>query len=100
MTAAQLQAIYDYKVLLARDSFLHYRKLMNPKLKMNWFTKELAIGLQQFYEDLKAGKKPMLIIEAPPQHGKSEAITDFISWLAGKFPDCKTIFASFSELRS
>lgn len=39
----------------------------------------------------------MLIIEAPPQHGKSEAISDFISWVAGKHPELKTIFASFSE---
>jgi len=39
----------------------------------------------------------MLIIEAPPQHGKSEAITDFLSWVAGKHPELKTIFASFSE---
>jgi len=53
--------------------------------------------LQQFYDDLIAGKKPMLIIEAPPQHGKSEAITDFLSWVAGKHPELKTIFASFSE---
>jgi len=58
---------------------------------------ELAIKLQKFYDDYESGKKPMLIIEAPPQHGKSETINDFISWMAGKDPSCKTIFASFSE---
>lgn len=97
MTAAQLEAIYNYKVIKARVSFLAYRRLMNPKLKVNWFVHELAEGLQEFYDDLIAGKKPMLIIEAPPQHGKSEAITDFIAWVSGKHPELKTIYASFSE---
>ena len=58
---------------------------------------ELANKLQEFVMDLEDGKKPMLIIEAPPQHGKSEAITDIISWVAGRNPSLKTIFASFSE---
>ena len=31
----------------------------------------------------------MLIIQAPPQHGKSEAISDVISWIAGRNPDLK-----------
>jgi hypothetical protein len=92
-----LEAIYNYKVVKARNDFLQYRKLINPKMKVNWFVEESAMELQQFYDDLVAGKKPMLIIEAPPQHGKSEMISDFISWLAGKEPNYKTIFASFSE---
>lgn len=84
-------------MILARNDFKQYRRLISPKLKTNWFTDELSEKLQQFYDELVAGKKPMLIIEAPPQHGKSEAITDFISWVAGKHPNFKTIFASFSE---
>lgn len=53
--------------------------------------------MQQFVYDLENGIKPMLIIEAPPQHGKSEAIVDVISWIAGRNPALKTIYASFSE---
>ena len=34
---------------------------------------------------------------APPQHGKSTAATDFITWVAGQDPNLKTIFASFSD---
>ena len=58
---------------------------------------EVTNELQVFYDDLVAGKKPMLIIEAPPQHGKSDLVKDFIAWLAGKDPSKKTIYASFSE---
>lgn len=97
MTLSQLQAIYNYKVIRARNDFLTYRKLINPNLKINWFGVELANNLQQFVFDLESGLKPMLIIEAPPQHGKSEAISDVISWIAGRNPDLKTIYASFSE---
>lgn len=36
-------------------------------------------------------------MSAPPQHGKSIQIIDFLTWLAGKYPHLKTIFASFSK---
>ena len=33
----------------------------------------------------------------PPQHGKSLAAEDFSAWMAGKHPDWKTIYASYSD---
>lgn len=82
----------------AKDSFHAYRLFLNgKKFKDSWWIKEVCEALQQFFEDLIAGKKPILIIQAPPQHGKSVAIVDFISWLSGKHPDFKTIYASFSD---
>jgi predicted phage terminase large subunit-like protein len=33
----------------------------------------------------------------PPQHGKTTAAEDFIAWLAGRHPDWKTIYASYSD---
>jgi predicted phage terminase large subunit-like protein len=96
-TKNQLLAIYNYKCIKAREYFLTYRILINPKLKINWYVIDISLKLQQFVFDLENGLKPMLIIQAPPQHGKSEAISDIISWIAGRNPDLKTIFASFSE---
>ena len=81
----------------ARNSFYAYRQFINPKLKLGWWQKEVANELQQFYNDLLAGLRPKLVIEAPPQHGKSLLIIDFLSWIAGKHPDFRTIYASFSE---
>ena len=97
LTKKQIDARINYKIRIARESFFEYRRQMNPKLKINWFVEDISIQLQRFYDDLVAGKKPMLIIEAPPQHGKSETITDFIAWVSGKHPELRTIFASFSE---
>lgn len=96
-TKDQLKAIYNYRVVKARNDFLTYRILINPKLKFNWYVIDLTYKLQQFALELESGLKPKLIIQAPPQHGKSEAITDIISWIAGRNPHLKTIFASFSE---
>lgn len=86
-----------YYALEAKDDFWVYRQYINPKLKISWFQKEIAYALMQFYEDYKAGKRPKLIIEAPPQHGKSVQVIEFISWLAGHDPSSKTIYTSFSE---
>lgn len=86
------------KLLLeARDNFFLYRQLINPKDKWGWFNIEMAEELQSFVFALERGEKPKLVIEAPPQHGKSVAIIDIISWIAGRNPDCRTIYGSFSE---
>lgn len=70
---------------------------MNPKDHVGWFQLEAEQALQQFYEDFIAGLRPKLVIQAPPQHGKSMMVIDFISWLAGKSPDWRTIYTSFSD---
>jgi hypothetical protein len=89
-------AYYDYQIAQARDSFWEYRKFMNLRhlLRGHWCPRALARELRRFYEEWKAGRLPILLLMAPPQHGKSWAATDFVAWVAGKNPDLKTIFAS------
>lgn len=84
-------------ILRAREDFLTFRQLINPRDKWGWFNIEMARELQAFGEALEAGKRPKLVIEAPPQHGKSVAIIDFIAWIAGRNVDLRTIYGSFSE---
>jgi hypothetical protein len=46
----------------------------------------------------KTHQTPVAIaIGSPPQHGKSWAATDLIAWIAGKNPDLKAIYASYSD---
>lgn len=92
-----LELVKELRLREARESFFAYRKLTNPKLKLGWWQEEVCNELQQFYDDLTANKRPQLVIQAPPQHGKSDLIISFISWLAGKTPDTRTIYTSFSE---
>jgi phage terminase large subunit-like protein len=93
----EAEAASSEYVFGARESFEYFRCLMRPGMITSWWTKEIAQAMQQFYEDLIAGKRPMLAIGSPPQHGKSWAATDLIAWIAGKNPDLKAIYASYSD---
>lgn len=91
---AVLQAIAEEQ---ARRDFWAFRQFMAPDMLLGWWQRDAARHLQQFRDDLRAGLRPKLIIQAPPQHGKSETIVDFIAWLSALDPDLRTIYASFSD---
>ncbi|MGL5775745.1 MAG: hypothetical protein ACRCYB_10475, partial [Aeromonas veronii] len=61
----------EWKIRQARKSFWEFRTYMNPKMKRGWWQKEIADELMVFFDDFVAGKRPKLVIQAPPQHGKS-----------------------------
>jgi hypothetical protein len=87
----------DVRTLQARDHFVLFRQEIRPYMIKGWWTQEVAWQLQRFYNEMVAGLRPKLAISAPPQHGKSWAATDFIAYVAGKLPDKKTIFGSYSD---
>lgn len=93
----QLGQIGQAYCSIARDNFWYFRKLIDPKLIDAWWQKHAAYHLQWFYEDMVAGKRPKMLLQAPPQHGKSRLLRDFCSWAAGKNPDFHMIFGSYSE---
>ena len=81
----------------ARSNFQSFRETMRgDQFLSGWFIKDLSSKLQSFYEDYKAGLRPVLFVQSPPQHGKSWSIVDFISWLAGNNNSLRMIFASYS----
>ena len=85
---------------LARSSFEDFRGYINAdnkNFKTGWWQSAICQGLQNFINDTRAGDRPKLIIQAPPQHGKSEMIVDFIAWSMGLDPDLRAIYASFSQ---
>jgi predicted phage terminase large subunit-like protein len=81
----------------ARRDFYAYRKIIRPNLVETWWQRHLAKHLQWFYRQMVNGKRPAMVIQAPPQHGKTEQVTDFISWVAGQDPSLRTIFGSYSD---
>jgi predicted phage terminase large subunit-like protein len=82
---------------LALNDFGLFRQLLHPDMLWDWWPEEVARELTRFSHDLAAGRRPKLALMSPPQHGKSWAIWDFISWISGKYPDRKTIYASYSD---
>lgn len=81
----------------ARQSFWSFRcYLGGPKFLRGWWQEECADELQAFYEDMVAGKKPALLFEGPRQHGKTRQVVEFLAWVAGKNPDLRKLYASYS----
>jgi hypothetical protein len=81
----------------AKVCFWAFRRYTRPKMKVGWFQYELANELQRFYHSWINRERPTLILMAPPQHGKTEQITDFLAWASGKQPEMRTIFASYGD---
>jgi predicted phage terminase large subunit-like protein len=96
-TEEDFDLIEEYYAMESRESLWAFRQYMNPNLIKGRFPEEVSNQLQLFYDRLINGERPKLLIEAPPQHGKSNGLQDFMAWLAGKAPRYKQIYASFSE---
>lgn len=95
---SDIEILEQIAIAEARENFYAYRQYINgKKMKLGWWQEEVAGVLQNFYQEFVDGLCPIYILQAPPQHGKSSQIVDFISWIAGKNPDLKKIYAAFSE---
>lgn len=97
-TAENIDLLESWWIQKSRVNFLAYRQYMrNDSFLHGWFIDDLCKHLQQFYVDCINGERPILLIQTPPQHGKSWSVSDFISWMSGKVPELKSIYATFSD---
>lgn len=90
-------AAAQYIYANARAKFYVFRQFIRPGMMWNWWTEEVALELQRFYEKFMLGLRPKLALMAPPQHGKSWTAEDFLAWIAGKNPELRSVFSSYSE---
>lgn len=82
----------------ARKSFREYVTYTNPKYKESFFSEVVCAALDQFIDDMQAGKRPILILAAPPQHGKSELVSRKLpAYLMGRLPDLRIGAASYGD---
>ena len=76
----------------ARESLTAYACLYDPKYTPNRFHAHLAGVLERAV----ARGRGRIIVQAPPQHGKSRMVSsDFPAWFMGKHPDAPIIAASY-----
>ena len=62
------------------------------------FSRFLAAELQRFLETDTGNACDILVLETPPQHGKSWTLTEALpSWVLGKSPDTRIILVSYNE---
>lgn len=84
---------------LARRNYCDYLPYVHGlawrKTKLSKF---IAEELQHFVEHDTGHAYDILIVEAPPQHGKSLTVTEaFPSWYMGRFPENRVIIASYDS---
>ena len=64
-----------YRRRAAQQSFAEFLRHTKPDYQLSWFHEELAGELDQFLDDVLAKRSPRLIINVPPQEGKSERVS-------------------------
>ena len=84
---------------LARRSYLDYLAYANGRAwKKTRFAAYLAGELERFIETDTGNAYDILVVESPPQHGKSMTVTEALpSWCLGRHPDWRVILASYND---
>jgi len=82
----------------ARIHLSNYIKYTTPSYKSSAFSESVCDALDKFFMDMDNGKRPILVLQAPPQHGKSEIVSRCLPAFAfGKNPNLKIACASYSD---
>ena len=88
MTPVQLAAQELLKRRKARRSLLDFILYIDPDYIISDFARDVCEALEQFLLDQQAGLRPILVLQAPPQHGKSQIVSRYLpAWLFGQNPD-------------
>ena len=81
----------------ARLNLHDYITFTSPKYKVSTFSKMVCEACDKFLNDVVAGKRPILILQAPPQHGKSEIVSRKLpAFILGRFPDWRIGTSSYA----
>lgn len=73
-------------------------KVGSERWKPSRFHKYLCREVQSFLEEETGNAYDILLIMAPPQHGKSEAVTETLpAWYLGNHPDRKVIVGCYNS---
>lgn len=89
---------YDILNELARRDFKYFIKQTHKGYFFSKFSIEVCNALNQFLIDVGQGRRPILVIQAPPQHGKSElASRRFPAFAFGKNPEFRIAECSYSS---
>ena len=84
---------------LARRHYIDYLSYVNaPQWRHSRFSEHIANTIEEFIETDTGNAYDILILETPPQHGKSTTVTEALpSWVLGRHPDWRIIIASYND---
>lgn len=82
----------------ARSSIHDFIQYMNPEYITSDFSASVCASLDQFLLDMVNGLRPVLILGAPPQHGKSDIVSRYLpAYFFGKYPDLRVAGLSYAK---
>lgn len=88
MASKRDAALELYRRRQARSRLLDFICFINDEYIVSDFSREVCAELERFIDDVIAGNRPVLIICAPPQHGKSDIVSRYLpSFIFGNNPD-------------
>lgn len=82
----------------ARTSLQDFIVYINPEYIVSDFSREVCEALDEFLADMVAGKRPVLILGAPPQHGKSDIVSRYLpAYTFGRMRDLRIAGLSYGK---
>lgn len=82
----------------ARSNLGDFISFTNRAYKRSWFSSTVCAAIDQFVLDVQEAKRPILILQTAPQHGKSEIVSRRLpAYLLGKFPNWRVGSASYND---
>lgn len=95
---ARVSAVDTYRAVLQTDYCEYVKYVHHGAWKVTPFHSMLCGYVQNFVERETELPYEILVITTPPQHGKSQSITETLpSWYLGKHPDRHVIEISYNE---
>ncbi|MEY0255598.1 phage terminase large subunit [Morganella morganii] len=83
---------------MARRSLHEFIRYINPEYITSHFSETVCASLDNFLVDMMSGKRPILILGAPPQYGKSDIVSRYLpAYFFGKYPDMRVAGLSYGK---
>ncbi|HCM61783.1 MAG TPA: terminase [Morganella sp. (in: Bacteria)] len=88
----------EVKREIARRSLHEFIQYINPEYITSHFSETVCASLDSFLVEMMDGKRPILILGAPPQHGKSDIVSRYLpAYFFGKYPDMRVAGLSYGK---
>lgn len=82
----------------ARSSLQAFIIYINPDYIVSDFSKTVCAALDDFIIAMISGERPVLILGAPPQHGKSDIVSRYLpAYIFGLYPDLRIAGLSYGK---
>lgn len=83
---------------VARSSLHNFIQYINPDYIISDFSLSVCTEIDEFLINMMDGKRPVLVLGAPPQHGKSDIVSRYLpAYFFGKYPDQRIAGLSYGK---